>query len=113
MTETPNSASAACCASVWQALRIMLQLPDLLGEFLLPFSLPFRIELRFGFRFRLLSTVSPSLLSLSSTVLPLGQWTLAGLLPKISLRLRQSLATLVCTGWWHHGTGLGLRLDTA
>lgn len=35
MTETPNSAS---CSSVWQALRIMLQLPDLLGEF--PLSLP-------------------------------------------------------------------------
>lgn len=65
MTETPNSASAACCATVWQALRIMLQLPDLLGEFLLPSSLPFRIELRFGFRFLSLSTVSPSLLSLS------------------------------------------------
>lgn len=97
----------------------MLQLPDLLGKFL--FSLPlsyFRFVSSFAFAFALASVSVCSQLfllpfSLSSFVLPLGQWTLAGLLPQVRLRLRQSLATLVCTGWWHHGTGLGLRLDTA
>lgn len=59
MTETPNSASAASCSSVWQALRIMLQLPDLLGKFLLSLPLShFRFVSSFAFALASVSVCS-------------------------------------------------------
>lgn len=65
MVESP---SASTSSSIWQALRIMLQLPDLLGEFLsaLPFGIEWRLCLSFAFALAsvsvciLLSTVSTS-----------------------------------------------------